>query len=49
MDSEECHRDDQRAGAPLLQRKFEEAELVYLGEEKAPGTPNCGLLVLEGN
>jgi len=29
------HKDAQRAGAPLLQRKAEGAELVQSGEEKA--------------
>lgn len=34
---EEGHKDDERVGAPLLQRQVEGAELVQLGEEKATG------------
>jgi len=34
---EEGHKDDQRAGAPLLRRMVGGVGLVYLGEGKAPG------------
>ena len=34
---EEGHKDDQRAGAPPLQRQAEGAGLVQSGEEKAAG------------
>ena len=34
---EEGHKNDQRAGAPLLQRQAEGVGLVWPGEEKAPG------------
>ena len=37
--------DDQKAGAPLLQRQAEGAELDQSGEEKAPGRPHYGLPV----
>jgi len=43
------HKDDQRAGAPLLRRKAEGARLVSLGEEKAPRSQQCDLLVVAGH
>ena len=46
MDPEEIHKDDQRAGVPLLQRQAEGAGLVQFGAEKAPGKPLCSLPVL---
>jgi len=42
---EEDHKDDQRAGRPLLQRKAERVGVVQPGEEKALGRPCCGLSV----
>ena len=39
---------NQRTGAPLLQKKVERAGLVQPGKEKAVGRPHCGLPVLEG-
>jgi len=45
---EEDHKDDQRAGAPLLWRQAEGALAVQSGEEKAPGRPHYSLPVLEG-
>jgi len=42
--SEEDHKDDQRAGAPLLYRQAERAG-VQPGEEKDPERPYCGLPV----
>jgi len=34
---EECHEDDQRAGAPLLQGQVKRVGAVQPGEEKAAG------------
>ena len=36
---EECHKNDPRAGAPLLQEQPERVEAVQPGEEKAVGRP----------
>ena len=47
MCPEEGHEDDQRAGAPLLQRQAEGAGLVKSGEEKAVGRTHCDLPVLK--
>jgi len=47
MCPEEGHEDDQRAGAPLLQRQAEGAGLVKSGEEKAAGRTHCDLPVLK--
>lgn len=41
-------KDDQRAGAALLWKKVEGAELVQLREEEAPGRLHCSLPVLKG-
>jgi len=46
---EKGHRDDQRAGAPPLQRQVEGAGLVQHGEQKAVGSPHCSLLVPKGS
>jgi len=46
---EDGHRDDQRAGALLLQRQVEGVGLVQLGEEKTMGRPHCSLPVLKGS
>ena len=43
------YEDDQRAGAPLLQRQAEGAELDQSGEEKAPGRPHYCLPVAKRN
>ena len=43
---EEGHKNDQRAGTPLLWGKAERDGVVRSGEEKAPGTTYCGLPVL---
>ena len=40
---EESHKDEQKAGAPLLWREIE--GLVQSGEEEAPRRPHCGLPV----
>ena len=45
---EESHKDDPRAGAPLLWRRAERVGAVQPAEEKAPGRPCCGLSVLKG-
>ena len=45
---EEGHKDDQRAGAPLLWGQAERVGVVQPGEKKAPGRPCCGLSVLKG-
>lgn len=42
------HRDDQRAGAPLLWRQGEAVLFVQPRQEKASGTPHCNLPVLKG-
>ncbi|GAB0203350.1 mitochondrial enolase superfamily member 1 [Grus japonensis] len=42
------HKDDQRDGAPLLQRRAERVGVVQPGGEKALGRPHCGLSVLKG-
>ena len=48
VDPEEGHKDDQRAGAPLLWGKVEGVGFVQSGEQKAPGRPHCGLPILKG-
>ena len=48
MGPEEGHKDDQRAGAPLLGRKAEGAGFIQLGEEKARRPP-FGLPALKGS
>ena len=45
---EEGHRNDQRAGTPLLWSKVERVGAVHPGEEKALGRPHCSLPVPEG-
>ena len=45
---DEGHKDDQRAGVPLLQRKVEGAGLVQ-PEEKALGRPHCSFPVPKGS
>jgi len=42
-----AHKDDQRAGAPLLRRQAGGAGLVQPGEEKAPGCYHSGLPLLK--
>jgi len=42
------HKDDPRAGAPLLWGKAERVGAVQPGEEKAAGTPSYSLSVLKG-
>jgi len=49
IQAEEGHEDDQRVGVPLLWRKADGIKIVQPGEEKAPGRPHCGLLVLAGS
>jgi len=44
---EEGHENAERAGAPLLWRQAEGAELIQCGEEKAPAKPYCRLPVLK--
>jgi len=46
---QEGHKDNQRTGSPLLQRKVEGVGLFQLGEEKALERPHCVLPVLEGS
>jgi len=46
---EEGHKDDQKSGTPLLQRKVEGAGLVQSIEEKALGRLHFSLPVLEGS
>ena len=46
---EEAHRDNQRVGVPLLQRKVERAGLVQPVEEKAPGRLHSRLSVYKGD
>jgi len=41
----ESHKDDQRAGAPPLQKQAVRAEALQLGEEKAPWGPYSDLPV----
>ena len=36
---EEGHKDDQRAGAPILQGQAERAGTLWPGEEEAPDIP----------
>jgi len=43
------HKDDQRAGAYLLQKQAEGALRVQPGEQKAPGTPHCSHPVQYGS
>jgi len=43
----EGHKNDQRAGTPLLGGKSERVGIVQPGEEKAVGTPYSSLPVLE--
>jgi len=45
---EEIHKDDLRAGAPLLQGQAERIEAVQPGEEQAAGRPYSSLPVLQG-
>jgi len=45
---EEGHKNDRRAGEPLLVRKAETVGVVQPGEEKAVRRPYCGLSVAEG-
>lgn len=45
---EKGNKDDQRAGTTLLQRQAERAGIVPPGEEKAPETHQCGILVAKG-
>jgi len=45
---EEGHRNDQRAGAPLLWGKAERVGADQPEEEKTPGRPYGGLSVLKG-
>ena len=45
---EEGHKEDQRAGAPLLQGQAEGVGVVRPGEEKALGRPSSGLPVPKG-
>ena len=47
MGSEEGHKDDPRAGVPLLRGQAEGVGAVQPGEEKAPGTPSSSLPVPE--
>ena len=42
------HKNDQRAGVPLLRGKAERARTVQPGKEKAPGRPYCSHLILKG-
>ena len=44
---EESHKDDQRAGTPLLQRQVEGDGLAQPGEEKVLGRPYCSFPVFE--
>jgi len=44
----EGHKNDPRAGTPLLLGKAERSGAVQPGEEKALGRPYCSLPVLEG-
>ena len=44
---EEGQKDEQRAGAPLLQRQAEGVGVVQLGEVKASGKLYSGLSVLK--
>lgn len=45
LDSEQDHKDNKKAGAPLL-RKAKGAVFVQPGEENAPGIPHFSLPVL---
>jgi len=45
---EQGHKNDQRAGAPLLGGKAERVRAVQPAEEKAAGTPYRSLSVPEG-
>jgi len=45
MGPEEGHEDDQRAGVPLLRRKFVGIWFVHLGEAKALRIPHRSLPV----
>ena len=45
---EEGHKDDPRAGVPLLRGKTERVEVVQPGEEKAAGRSSSSLPVPEG-
>lgn len=42
------HKDDQRVGAPLLQKKAEGSMVAQAGEEKVPGRHHCGLSLYKG-
>jgi len=44
---EEGHKNDPRAGTPLLGGKAERVGVVQPGEGKAPGRPYCGLSALK--
>ena len=46
---EEGHKDDQRAGAPLLERNVEGTGIVCVGEEKALEIAHDSLPRLEGS
>jgi len=46
---EEGHKDDSRAGTPLLRGKAERVRAVQPGEEQAVGRPYCSLPVLKGS
>ena len=48
MGPEEGHKDDPRAGTPLLQGQAERVGAVQSREEKAPGRPYSSLPVPEG-
>jgi len=48
MGPEEGHKDNQKAGAPLLWRQAEGVELVQPEKEKDPGRPRYGLPVFKG-
>ena len=43
-----CHKNDQRAGTPLLWGKAERVGAVQPGQERASGRPYCNLPVPEG-
>ena len=42
---EKGHKNEQRAGAPLIRGKVEGVGVVHPGEEKAPGTPYSDLSI----
>jgi len=49
--SQESHKDDQRAGAPLLQTQTERVRRVFFqqGQERALGRPHYSLLIPKGH